>query len=231
MLRPSIALISALASLVPLAAAAETKLAEVTPNEHIRGDRSAAASLVVYSDFQCPFCKKFHATLETVRGEYPHIRIVYRNFPLAMHALALPAARAAECVARAKGDEGYWPFLDGLFALKSLTEPALRQLAVEQGAEGSAFDNCLPSAAVAETIDADKASGKLAGVTGTPTSFLIKPDGTAVKITGAVSADTLKKHLDKVEKPAAQTDRNARVETTKRKARVRPAVKGVRRWK
>lgn len=201
--------------------------------DRIRGDRNATASLIVYSDFECPFCKKFHGTLDDVREQYPHIRIVYRNYPLAFHKNALPAAKAAECVASLKGDAAYWSFLDGLFALQSLGTAALKDLAVAQGVSTTDYDSCLESKAIADKIAWDKETAALAGVTGTPNSFLVKPDGIAIKINGAVSADALKKHLDKVEKRTALPAESTRVRTTKRKPRVREAVtvKGVRRWK
>lgn len=227
-----LALFSSLLLLLPLSAHAEQKLAAVdTARDHIRGDRAAAASFVVYTDFECPFCKRFHETLEPVRRNYPHIRIVYRNFPLSFHAQAMPAAVATECVGKALGDAGYWPFVDAVFGMENLSKAALRALALEQGVDGDTYDTCLQTAAIADKIAWDKESGALAGVSGTPNSFLIRENGSAIRIDGAVDAATLEKHFAKITAPAPSS--SPRITTTKRSARVRTvqSVRGVRRWK
>lgn len=227
-----LALLSSLLLLLPLSVHAEEKLAAVdTARDHIRGDRTAAASFVVYADFECPFCKRFHETLESVRKNHPHIRIVYRNFPLSFHAQAMAAATATECVGKALGDAGYWPFVDAVFGMETLSAAALRALAMEQGVDSDSYDTCLQTAAIADKISWDQDSGILAGVTGTPNSFLIKEDGSAIRIDGAVEKATLEKYFAKIAAPARSS--SPRITTTKRSARVRAvqSVRGVRRWK
>lgn len=227
-----LALLSSLLVLLPLSVHAEEKLAAVdTLRDHIRGDRTSEASFVVYGDFECPFCKRFHETLESVRKNYPHIRIVYRNFPLSFHAHAMAAATATECVGKALGDAGYWPFVDAVFGMETLSAAALRAQALDQGVDGDSYDTCLQSAAVADKIAWDKESGALAGVSGTPNSFLIRQDGSAIRIDGAVDKATLEKHFAKIAAPSRSS--SPRITTTKRSARVRAvqSVRGVRRWK
>lgn len=221
--------------LVPFTVAAEEKkLLSVDPAvDHIRGDKNAQASMVVYSDFECPFCKRFHPVVEQVRKAYPQVRIVYRNFPLSsIHKNALPAAKAAECVAREKGNDAYWAFLDDLLSEEELSDSFLRSLAMRQGISDAAYELCVSDAQILEKIKNDVESGKTANVTGTPTSFLINPEGTAFKVMGAVDFAAIEKRLKTFKFTEKQVE-SSRIKTTQRKARVRDAtfVKGVRRWK
>ncbi len=80
---------------------------------HIRGNSGAAVTLEEFGDFECPTCKNFAAFLDEVIKEYhPRLRLIFRNYPLAMHHYARDAARAAE----AAGLQGhYWEMHDMLF--------------------------------------------------------------------------------------------------------------------
>lgn len=223
--------------LLPLSAAAaeDSKLLSVDPAmDHIRGSKDAQASMIVYSDFECPFCKRFHPVVDQVRKAFPQVRIVYRNFPLSsIHPNALPSAKAAECVAQKKGNDAYWSFIDDLFAEEELSAANLRALAMKQGLSDAEYDACSTDKAVMAKIEADIDSGTLAEVNGTPTSFLINPEGTAFRVMGAVDFATIEKKLRTFKLSEKQDRASSRIKTTKRKARVREAitVKGVRRWK
>ena len=96
--------------------AAEAKAKDVKPvseNEHIRGDKNAKISLIEYSDYECPYCKRFHDTPKQVLEEYEgKVNWVYRHFPLGFHATATPKAIASECVAELGGNDKFWEFSD-----------------------------------------------------------------------------------------------------------------------
>jgi len=92
------------------------KLPKLTSSDHVRGDRNADVLLIEYSDFQCPFCQRFHPTAQQALDENKEVALVYRHFPLdQLHPLARPAALASECVAEIGGDEAFWKFADEVF--------------------------------------------------------------------------------------------------------------------
>lgn len=92
----------------------------ITEKDHIRGNPNARITLVEYSDLQCPFCKRFHPTVQQALEEYGgQIRWVYKHYPIdQIHPQARPAGEAAECIGEQKGNEGFWQFVDAVFALQ-----------------------------------------------------------------------------------------------------------------
>lgn len=91
----------------------------ITEKDHVKGNSNAQITLVEFSDFQCPFCKRFHPTVQQALAEYgDQIRWVYKHSPIdQIHPQARPAAEASECIAEQKGSEGFWQFADALFEL------------------------------------------------------------------------------------------------------------------
>ncbi|NCN11888.1 thioredoxin domain-containing protein [Candidatus Kaiserbacteria bacterium] len=98
--------------------AAVEALENMTPvndGDHIKGNLDAKVVVVEYSDFDCPFCARFHATLNAIVKKYPATDVawVYRHFPLEqLHPNAETVAVAAECVAKLEGNEAFWKFAD-----------------------------------------------------------------------------------------------------------------------
>jgi len=156
-----------------------------TEGAAVLGPLSAKATLIVYSDYQCPFCGKYEReTYPTVKARYVdagRLRMAFREFPLSMHPLAEKAAEAAECAGR---QGKFWPMHDQLFLHQpQLDEPSLRTYAASVGVSAGPFDKCL-SGEVAKSVAADISSGKELHITGTPTFLLGQtlPDG-RVKVT------------------------------------------------
>jgi len=88
----------------------------VSAADHLRGNPDAKVILVEYSDFECPFCERFHPTMTQVMAEYgDKIAWVYRNFPLSFHPNAQKSAQAAECVSQLTDNQTYWQYVDALF--------------------------------------------------------------------------------------------------------------------
>ncbi len=92
------------------------KLNLVTPvsdADHIRGNANGSVTIIEYSDFDCPFCTRFHATMNSVVQKDSDLRWIYRHFPLeSLHPNAKAVAVASECVAVSGGDEAFWKFAD-----------------------------------------------------------------------------------------------------------------------
>ncbi|MBP9827788.1 DsbA family protein [Patescibacteria group bacterium] len=167
------------------------ELAAVTDDEHILGDLSKAkVVLVEYSDFECPFCANHHPSMQQAVAEYgDDVAWVYRHFPLSFHPQAQPAAIASECAA----DQGeFWAYADALIENQASLGPAYySDLAGELGLNVNTFNNCLEDAEVAQRVTDDMNSGRAAGVSGTPATFV---NGTL--ISGAVPYASLKQVID-----------------------------------
>ena len=85
-------------------------------SEHVRGSKSPSLYLIEYSDFECPFCQRFHPTVIQVLDEYSEVALVYRHFPLEqLHPYAKPAAIASECITELGGNDAFWKFADEVF--------------------------------------------------------------------------------------------------------------------
>jgi protein-disulfide isomerase len=111
----------------------------------------AKATVVEFSDFECPFCRRY--TLETfpqVKNAFVDsglISYAFIHLPLSIHPHAMLAATAAEC---ARHQDRFWEMHDGLFRaaqLEQLTAGSVRQVATVTGLRMDVFDACLPSAA------------------------------------------------------------------------------------
>lgn len=88
--------------------------------EHVMGNPNTAdVTIVEYSDFECPFCARFHPVLEQVVAESNgSVAWVYRQFPLTqIHEHAFERAIASECVAQIKGNDAFWEYANLLFGL------------------------------------------------------------------------------------------------------------------
>lgn len=86
------------------------------PTDHIMGNRDAKVTIIEYSDFECPFCKQFHPTLEKiVKENNGNVAWIYRHYPLHQH--SFEKLVAANCVAEIKGGDAFWKYSDLLFGL------------------------------------------------------------------------------------------------------------------
>src|SRR5690242_12965383 len=147
----------------------------VDSKDPVWGSRSAPVTMVVFSDFQCPFCSRVENTVNELKAKYgkDKLRIVWKNTPLPFHPNAKPAAIAAEAVFRLGGSNAFWKFHDTAFSnQKDLSPEKYEQWAVEAGVDRAKFKDLITKPEVAAKVDADTAVGKSAGVTGTPASFI-----------------------------------------------------------
>lgn len=143
------------------------------------GSPTAPATLVLFSDFQCPYCKRSAEWLkaETQQFNEKQLRVVYRFFPLSFHPWAKPAAEAAACVA-AQSPEAFWKFHDAIFASQARINPgnvADKLLEFAQAVPGikvADYKRCVENGQSAQTVQNDQRLGASVQVRGTPTVFL-----------------------------------------------------------
>jgi protein-disulfide isomerase len=152
------------------------------------GRENAPVTMVEFSDYQCPFCKRHFLTVfPIIKKEYidtGKVRYILRDFPIAsLHPQAKKAHEAAYCA----GEQNkYWKMHDTLFEnSKDFSVPALKRYAQGIGLDGDRFNNCLQSGKYASRIEKEIAEGVKAGVRGTP-SFFIGPSESGGKITGTI---------------------------------------------
>jgi protein-disulfide isomerase len=163
---------------------------EVAATGPSKGPANAPITIVEFSDFECPYCVRAEETVKQVLAAYPDkIRLVYRDYPLPMHAKAPKAAEAAHCA----GDQGkYWEMHGKLFEnAQKLDVADLKGYARAIGADGGQFDRCLDSGEKAKDVEAHKKAGEEAGVQGTPAFFI-----NGRPLSGAQPLEAFKKIID-----------------------------------
>lgn len=167
----------------------------VTSEDPVWGNRTAPVTLVVFSEFQCPFCSRVEASFEQLQKEYgpEKIRIVWKSNPLAFHKDARPASVAAETVRAMSGNDAFWKFHKLAFAnQKELTRENYEKWAQQSGVTDMVkFKDALDKGTYAAKVDQDEALGKKLGVRGTPHTFV-----NGVVVNGAQPVDAFKKVVD-----------------------------------
>lgn len=157
----------------------------------VRGNPSAKVTIITFSDFQCPFCKRGAQIMEELLKQYPNdVKYVFKNMPLPMHPEAEPAARAA----LAAGEQGkFWEMHDKLFGnQESLGADTYVKFAQELGLNVDKFKADMTGDKVSNAIKADMAAGEKNGIQGTPGFFV-----NGVKVSGARPVPFFKKLIDR----------------------------------
>lgn len=178
--------------------------AAVTPEQRVRrydipienayfiGPADAPITIVEFSDYQCPFCRRWHDQVyEPLLAAYPgKIKLVYRHLPLtSIHPDAMSAAEAAMCA----GEQGaYWKYHDRLFSSETLGTSTYLQYAEDLGLNMTKFEACLTDHKYQQTIQTDSDFAINLGINSTPTFFI---NGLAV--VGAQPLDVFKQVIDK----------------------------------
>lgn len=165
-----------------------------------KGPKDARYVLVEYSDFECPFCKRwFDDAYGKIEQEYgDKVGIVFRHFPLSFHPKAEPAARASECVASLGGQAAFWKMHDEIFnAMPAMELSQLGDLAQKSGVNKAAFQTCLDGMKFKAEVQADLDEGSKAGVGATPTSVIYDmKTGESAVIEGALPFESAKQIID-----------------------------------
>ncbi len=148
---------------------------EVTTGDApFRGGKNAKVTIVEFSDFECPYCKRAQDTTRQLRDKYgDKIKFVFKDFPLSFHPHSMHAHITAACVNKLK-PESFWPFFDSIFASTpaSLEPVKLLALAVSLGVDKKELESCQKDPAIAKKVQDNQAEGEKLGVTGTPAFFV-----------------------------------------------------------
>jgi protein-disulfide isomerase len=157
---------------------------------HMLGKSDAPLVLIEYTDYQCPFCKRFYdGTFVEIKKnliDTGKVRFISRNMPLPFHAHAKKAAQAAFCA----GEQAkYWEMRDALFKNQNkLEDEATTGYAKELALKADVFKSCMDDERSAKEVSDEAAYAGSIGITGTPTFVLGRPKGDLVegrKIVGA----------------------------------------------
>ena len=175
-------------------------------NDPVLGKDNAPVTLIEFSDFQCPFCRKFwKESLPSIKSDYidaGKVKFVYRDFPLtSIHPGAQPAAEAAEC-ARDQGK--FWEMHDKIFQEQDkqgqgtiqFDVTALKSWAADLKLDTKEFNDCLDSGKYTKEVQADGNDAISAGGRGTPYFILIDKNGKTLAISGAQPYANFKAAID-----------------------------------
>ncbi|MDB5254953.1 MAG: Sodium/proton antiporter [Candidatus Nomurabacteria bacterium] len=190
--------------ITPSTIAADIATVRTGDANYTRGDINTAQVVVIeYSDSDCPFCVKFHPTLQQIVADYKgKVAWVYRFFPLEqLHPNAFNEALALECAGQLGGAKAFNSYLDSVINLTLNPDPKsnelLTTLATQQGVNASKFKACITAPATEATVRASIAEAEKIGAQGTPYSVIVnKNTGKQVAIPGAYPIADVKKAID-----------------------------------
>jgi protein-disulfide isomerase len=183
-----------------------TELKISADNDPIIGNSNAPITIIEFSDFQCPFCAKFHIqTLPKIMDEYikeGKVKLVFRDFPIqSIHSNALLASVAAECAnEQGKFKEMHDKLFENQNEWSSKDTDNLiilfNQYSLEMGIEKEKFDSCLKNEKYIKEIQKDLDDGRTYGVSGTPGFFIGNDEIGFIELKGAHPFENFKNVID-----------------------------------
>ncbi|HCC23075.1 TPA: hypothetical protein DF272_02745 [Candidatus Falkowbacteria bacterium] len=186
---------AAAAEIVDEGETAAQPVRSISEDDHYTGNLNAPVQLIIYDDFECPFCLRHEETVKQIRSAYgdDQVAIAYRHFPLSFHASAQKAAEASECAA----EQGkFFEMADELFALQGLGTMSVdnfKAAAKKLGLNTSKFNTCLDDGQYAQKIRTQLTEGVSFGVQGTPGNFL-----NGQLVSGAVPFEQFQAAIDSI---------------------------------
>lgn len=171
------------------------KAAKIDSASHVQGPADAVYTLVVYADFQCPYCANGYKTVEELKKKYSgRIRVVYKNMPLSFHDQAMPAAQWFEAVAMQSADKAF-KFADLVYQnQEKLGGTFLKDAARKLGVKIPQAEKDAASQAVKDRIEADMMEAQEFGFSGTP-GFLLN----GIPIRGAYPIERFEEIIAKID--------------------------------
>ncbi len=198
----------------------DATLEKINKNDRTLGNQKAKVALVIYEDFQCPFCAAISGlvsdtdAIKYLKNQMPtwtplmtgldeyikngSVLFVYRDWAF----LGPESVKSAEA-ARCAGDQGkFWEYHDYLYTHQNgenqggFADPKLKSFAQSLGLNTSDFDKCLDGGKYTQAVNDSKAKGTAAGVTGTPKGFILREGKTVSTIDGAEPWSATKVKID-----------------------------------
>ncbi|MFO0566084.1 MAG: thioredoxin domain-containing protein [Polyangiaceae bacterium] len=157
------------------------------------GPKDALVTIVQWSDFQCPFCKRVEDTMKQVVDTYKNdVRVVWKDNPLPFHPRAIPAAYVAQAAYKSKGDKGFWDAHHALFeSAPKLEDDDLKAVAEKLGLNWDNIKKDVEAKKYAAKMDASMEQASDLEARGTPAFFI-----NGRKLSGAQPFEAFKKLID-----------------------------------
>lgn len=170
----------------------------VANSEPRLGEAASKYTLIEYSDMDCPFCTRWHATTKQVVSEKPELLSkVFRHLPLeTIHPKARPQNEVIACVQEVS-PSATWGTVDAVFGRKpySWTQDEVIASAVSAGASDAQVRACVAAGTGTQLVNEHMTQASELGASGTPFSLLVGPDGSATVISGALAKAQLETYL------------------------------------
>jgi protein-disulfide isomerase len=165
----------------------------VTKSDPTRGPADALVTLVLFSDFQCPFCKRVEETLLALEQKYgTKLRIVWKDYPLPFHDRAVPAAVLARVALAKKGTKGFWQAHQALFeGQDDLDDGALKVIAKGLGLSWAEIQKAIADRRFKDVFKESEELAKTLNVSGTPCAFV-----NGYRVAGAVPVEKFVEVID-----------------------------------
>jgi protein-disulfide isomerase len=182
----------------------EIQINPVSKTDHILGNPGADVIVVEFSDTECPYCKMFQTTMQSVMSTYGKdgkVAWVYRYFPLdSLHAKSRNEAQAVECANTLGGSAAFWKYLDEVYSVTTsndtLDPTKLPVIAKDVGLDVTKFNACLTAGKDAALIQADELDGIKAGAQGTPYNVMILKNSLSQSVEDTINIYAAKNGLN-----------------------------------
>lgn len=171
----------------------------VYEDDPVRGPQDALVTIVLFSEFECPFCKRVGDTVDKIFETYGNdVRLVWKDNPLGFHPRATPAANLARAVYKAKGNQGFWETHDKLFASQpKLDDAALEEIGKSSGVPWNVLQDAIKNNKYADKFEQSQDLAMDFEARGTPHFFV-----NGVRLAGAQPFEKFKAVIDEQIKQA-----------------------------
>ena len=181
----------------------EVAFLELKGDEYAKGNNSSNIVLVEFSDFECPFCAKFHPSVDNAVNKN-NLKLVTKHFPLSFHKSAKDYAVMFECLGKNFGANQAYTFANKLFEVNSQKggrvslEDGLNE-AKKLGLSDSQFNSCKADTSITSKIQNNADEGMKLGINGTPALYIMNTSTKkAVRINGLVDDSVLQSEIEKL---------------------------------